>query len=192
MSLIREKGYEALTVQDILDRADVGRSTFYTHFQDKGDLLHRGLENLDRHVRFAQAAAEAPAGKPYEKIIGFSLAMFEHASQFRDIHRALLGSGAETVAPTPSLRLDGGRELRNREPTSTAKAGQVSRVSGTADTLPRFHLHLDIELVDYFEKRAYLEANRRRIPATRFALFGLDFRSCSVTSVTRWSAQFHR
>lgn len=97
MSLIREKGYEAITVQDILDRADVGRSTFYTHFRDKGDLLHRGLENLDRHVRFAQAAAEPPAGKPYEKIIGFSLAMFEHASQFRAIHRALLGSGAETV-----------------------------------------------------------------------------------------------
>jgi AcrR family transcriptional regulator len=97
MSLIREKGYEAITVQDILDRADVGRSTFYTHFRDKEDLLHRGLENLDRHVRFAQAAAEAPAGKPYEKIIGFSLAMFEHASQFRAMHRALLGSGAETV-----------------------------------------------------------------------------------------------
>lgn len=97
MSLVREKGYEALTVQNILDRADVGRSTFYTHFSDKEDLLHRGLENLDRRVRLAQAAAEPPAGKPYEKIIGFSLAMFEHASQFRMMHRALLGSGAERV-----------------------------------------------------------------------------------------------
>jgi len=34
MALIVEKGYEAVTVQDILDRADVGRSTFYAHYRD--------------------------------------------------------------------------------------------------------------------------------------------------------------
>jgi AcrR family transcriptional regulator len=35
--LILEKGYEAVTVQDVIDRADVGRSTFYAHFIDKDD-----------------------------------------------------------------------------------------------------------------------------------------------------------
>ena len=37
--LILEKGYEGVTVQDVIDRADVGRSTFYAHFVDKDGLL---------------------------------------------------------------------------------------------------------------------------------------------------------
>ena len=38
-ALIMEKTYEHVTVQDILDRVNVGRTTFYTHFLDKDDLL---------------------------------------------------------------------------------------------------------------------------------------------------------
>ncbi|MBO0803611.1 MAG: TetR/AcrR family transcriptional regulator [Nocardiopsaceae bacterium] len=39
IELILEKGYGRITVQDILDRADVGRSTFYSHYRDKDALL---------------------------------------------------------------------------------------------------------------------------------------------------------
>jgi len=46
MSLMQEKRYDAITVQDIIDRADVGRSTFYTHYQDKEDLMISGLTRL--------------------------------------------------------------------------------------------------------------------------------------------------
>jgi AcrR family transcriptional regulator len=42
--LIIEKGYEAATIEDITARANIGRTTFYLHYQDKEDLLLEGLE----------------------------------------------------------------------------------------------------------------------------------------------------
>jgi AcrR family transcriptional regulator len=39
MELIFEKQYDSISVQDILDRAGIGRSTFYTHYFDKEDVL---------------------------------------------------------------------------------------------------------------------------------------------------------
>ncbi len=46
VSLILEKGYEKVTIQDIIDRANVGRSTFYVHYRDKDDLLLRGVAEI--------------------------------------------------------------------------------------------------------------------------------------------------
>lgn len=39
IELTGERGYDALTIQEIVDRADVGRTTFYTHFNSKDDLF---------------------------------------------------------------------------------------------------------------------------------------------------------
>jgi AcrR family transcriptional regulator len=97
MSIVLEKKYESITVQEILDRADVGRSTFYTHFHDKDELLVSGFENVRSLLKAAQAAAVVSPGRSYEKIIGFSLPMFEHAFEYRAVNRALLGSSAEAV-----------------------------------------------------------------------------------------------
>ena len=97
MTEVLDKKYESITVQEILDRADVGRSTFYTHFHDKDELLVSGFENVKSLLMSAQAAAKEIPGKSYEKIIGFSLAMFEHAYEYRAVNRALLGSDAEAV-----------------------------------------------------------------------------------------------
>ena len=46
ISLIIEKGFESVTIQEILDRANVGRSTFYLHFENKQELLHSCFEEF--------------------------------------------------------------------------------------------------------------------------------------------------
>jgi AcrR family transcriptional regulator len=46
VALMQEKPFETITVQDVLDRANVGRSTFYSHYSDKDDLLMSDAEEF--------------------------------------------------------------------------------------------------------------------------------------------------
>jgi AcrR family transcriptional regulator len=49
--LLNEKGYEAITIQDIADKAIINRNTFYLHYQNKPDLLHSYMEELLDEVK---------------------------------------------------------------------------------------------------------------------------------------------
>ena len=59
VELLNEKGYSNTTIQDIIDRADIGRSTFYSHFQTKDDLLNVLCENIFEHAFSEHAPKEA-------------------------------------------------------------------------------------------------------------------------------------
>ena len=43
MEILKEKGFQTITVQDITERAGVNRATFYAHFQDKYALLDHSI-----------------------------------------------------------------------------------------------------------------------------------------------------
>jgi len=47
IELVAQKTYESVSIREILETANVGRSTFYSHFQDKDQLLHSILDRLD-------------------------------------------------------------------------------------------------------------------------------------------------
>jgi AcrR family transcriptional regulator len=97
ISLMIEKGYEVITVQDIIDRANVGRSTFYTHYTGKQDLLLRGLKNLSRNLLEHQRVALGKKHSFRDRGFGFSLAFFEHVHAHRPVYHAIVGRQSGTV-----------------------------------------------------------------------------------------------
>jgi AcrR family transcriptional regulator len=98
ISLILQKGYEAITVDNICDAANVGRSTFYAHYTSKDDLRRSGLEHLRKELVDRQKDALATPGDIKDRSLGFSLAMFEHAHDHIDLYRALVGSRGGAIA----------------------------------------------------------------------------------------------
>lgn len=97
-SLIFKKDYEAITIKNICDVANVARSTFYAHYASKDELKRSGFEPLRRLLadRQREALATPPAIK--DRRFGFSLAMFEHARDHRNHYRALVGGHGGTVS----------------------------------------------------------------------------------------------
>ena len=98
LELILEKGYGAITIQDILDRANLGRSTFYVHYRDKDDLLVSEFEHLKRMFEQYDAHAPDDTHKPAGRVPSPSLAFFRHAGEQHRLYEAMMGKqGGEVV-----------------------------------------------------------------------------------------------
>lgn len=97
LELVREKSYGRITIREITDRADVGRSTFYSHFDSKEDLLFSGFDDW---LLSLASSADGPAEGPEEEPEGFrfSLPLLRHArSQRRFVEAVVVGAGSAGV-----------------------------------------------------------------------------------------------
>ncbi|MFN8077774.1 MAG: helix-turn-helix domain-containing protein [Kineosporiaceae bacterium] len=84
LELVVERGYAAVTVQDVIDAADLGRSTFYAHYRDKDDLLLDGLADLRTMLLTASRQTAQ------RRWLRFGPALLEHLSEMRTLVRAVL------------------------------------------------------------------------------------------------------
>ncbi len=74
-----------------MERAKLGRATFYAHFENKEDLLRSGLDKL--RALLTQVSSATEPGRP----LAFSLEFFRHVDRHRRLYRALVGREGGTV-----------------------------------------------------------------------------------------------
>jgi AcrR family transcriptional regulator len=86
ITLLEERGWDDINIQDLCELANVGRSTFYLHFQNKEELLVGGFDDLRAWVRMqaAQRKTEADA-------MPFVRGLIEHVYEQRNLFRSIIG-----------------------------------------------------------------------------------------------------
>lgn len=112
MELVLEKGYHQVTVQDLTDRADVGRSTFYSHYETKDGLLVGLLDHLVDDIE-GGLESEPSGGFP-------TLAVFRHVAANAPIFKALIGNGGIDLVERAALDL-----LTERARSATWSSGRT-------------------------------------------------------------------
>jgi len=101
VELMAESGYEKLSVQQILDRASVGRATFYLHYRSKENLLRSSFDNLREQMMEPFHAGTHNSGEP----LAFSLQFFQHVDSHRQLYKAIVGRESGAIVDRQMRRL---------------------------------------------------------------------------------------
>ncbi|HKG79960.1 MAG TPA: TetR/AcrR family transcriptional regulator [Pyrinomonadaceae bacterium] len=88
IALMQEKSFDTITVQDVLDRAHVSRSTFYSHYSDKDDLLMSDAEEFFESISMALSVS----GDKSDRVFPVK-EFFVHLSDVQPFFKALVKSG---------------------------------------------------------------------------------------------------
>jgi len=108
IELVAEKGYESVTIREILDKANVGRSTFYAHFQDKDQLLNSILDRLDdlfeQHKKQLLDATKTFGNADNTDLtygLSPTLSLFQFVGQNHRFFKAMLGNRGYGIFAKP-------------------------------------------------------------------------------------------
>jgi AcrR family transcriptional regulator len=120
LELIENKHYDQITVEDIVQHANVGRSTFYAHYQSKDDLLLNGFEHqLDMLVQ--QLVFDADDQLKFDTSM-----LFQHAHGHYEIFRTLIwGSSMELLLKDGHAALSRKVEARLTQLLSTQQSPSI-------------------------------------------------------------------
>jgi AcrR family transcriptional regulator len=94
IGLAREKPYPSIAVKEILDRANVGRSIFYTHFRDKDDLLESGIHEVLRSIH-----RQPRSGSTLDRVLAFSLPLLQRIDEHRRAAGPTMRREGRMIAP---------------------------------------------------------------------------------------------
>jgi AcrR family transcriptional regulator len=103
MAVILEKGYDAVTIEDITSRADVGRTTFYLHYRDKEELLLESINEVVNDLftqisRVPMAEWGLPSKASVDEALFPILLVFQNAAENADLYRVVLrGEGTSKI-----------------------------------------------------------------------------------------------
>lgn len=132
LELVRDQPYGTITVQQILDRADVGRSTFYTHFGSKEDLLLDGFREL--LLSLGRPPEGASAAGP-DRRFGFSRPLLRHFQAQRSFFLTTLTDSTNARVRTTfeawlaeRIRI----ELKEERPSAARREGGSASLQGRA------------------------------------------------------------
>jgi AcrR family transcriptional regulator len=92
VSLIAEKGFDALTVQDIAERATLNRATFYLHYQDKHELLINSLRDAIDELMADIGPTEANSQLVFDGSLRPIVGVFNHVAQHARFYRVMMGA----------------------------------------------------------------------------------------------------
>lgn len=92
IELLTARHYDQITIQDIVDQANVGRATFYVHYQNKDDLLKSGFE------RVLDILVQQIVSSEKDQCLFDTSMLFRHAQGHYELYRTLIwGSGFDLM-----------------------------------------------------------------------------------------------
>jgi AcrR family transcriptional regulator len=102
-ALILEKGYDAVTIEDITEMADLGRTTFYLHYRDKEELLLESIDSISdelmEQIAPIQEAIEVGDYTQNGDAMGAIRIVFGHAAENAQLYLIILrGEGTHSAA----------------------------------------------------------------------------------------------
>lgn len=93
IALIEEKGFEAMSVKDITEKANINRGTFYSHYEDKFDLMDKCQQQLieEMEIKIIRNIPQLIEGMKQIQDFTVPVPLFEFLHDNKSLMKSLLG-----------------------------------------------------------------------------------------------------